>query len=240
MSEPVLEWLPEAALSTDAVKAASAGLIARWSERWFTGRGAGISEIAIKQASASPASWLRRGRSASAGFTQGGQDILLKAALGADVCSCDLNEGDAAVLNALCDRIVDDLIATFDTVLSRGDAGDGPQLVLDIAFFDRDVLSVSFAACAAVPLVKSRMGRSAQLEPPPQTRMLALAPTRVTTEAILGRTEIAFSELEELAPGDVLVLDRGLSEAVELRLGADVPVGRGFLRRRDGKTLIEF
>jgi flagellar motor switch/type III secretory pathway protein FliN len=93
------------------------------------------------------------------------------------------------------------------------------------------------ARIAAEEALVARWIRNA-LPPPPARSALAtiahaLADQQIAVSAAVGRCRISTSDLAELAPGDVLILDQTLGEPVALAVNRQPNAMRGIVHRAD-------
>ena len=92
-----------------------------------------------------------------------------------------------------------------------------------------ETLRIAVGLGELVAFRKSRVASAPSARRKLESRAVALSPVRVDVEARLGRAEIAVSDLRELAPGDVLILDRTVTEPVDLGVAGS---NRNFARAR--------
>jgi flagellar motor switch/type III secretory pathway protein FliN len=115
----------------------------------------------------------------------------------------------------------------------------GAQVNIGISVRGKDLLNIHCPQQSLVTKLKSLLGLPAPARNPLGSRINALKPTRVATKGVLGRAELSVSELEGLAIGDVLILDRALSDTAELRLvETDRLVASGKLHCENGQMCI--
>lgn len=233
MTVHVREWLPHDALAHEAVRTALERAITQWNTQWFTTAFAAIAGIRIAGADARPegegTGWrvyraaiaVRAGRSGLSRLVNRSLDLRTEAA--------NLTEADRYVLDGLEQRILDDLAETLEAALgvpgpSRSAphrpadpfAGDGGLLVSLADPQGREVLTLAVPRSAAIGYVKASMPRISSKNAPLPPLAGALAAVAIPVEAEIGRAELSLAELNELAVGDVLVLDRRLEQAVDL------------------------
>jgi flagellar motor switch/type III secretory pathway protein FliN len=161
-------------------------------------------------------------------------------------------ERDASLLRGFETRMMADLASRVETALGIGMAGRNAATsaadpwALGASAICGIVAEADGAEAVrlAVPLEHVVAFRKAGLAPPRRRRASArredaLRPGKVGVEARLGSAELNIGELRSLAPGDVLVLDRGLDEPTELLIAdGGQPFARGRLDGAERITLI--
>jgi len=240
--EDVRNWLPDTAFTDEAVKAALADTIGKWSGAWFSGRTAALSRIRAVQARTLVAADTLQihGVLAAIDAPDSGKRYLLEAALDMRLSGQALQESDRNVLDLFASKILEDLIGRLDKAFG-GMTSDGARLGFTLSLSGHDMLSASLPQHVLVPAIKAQHGGARRTRVAPRSRHKALGPTEVTVTGLLGRAELAVDDLKGLAEGDVLILDRALHEVIDLRLkSGNRPVGRGRLGRNDGRVSIQF
>lgn len=240
MGEGATDWLPKEAFTDDAVKSALSASFARWSQRWFARQGVAVSVVRSVGPQAPEALHIR-GAVAAAELSGFGKRHLMEAALHIDLSGQTLIEADHRVLDALAAQIVEDLVSTLDETFGGQTTQGGEQISIALSIAGNDMLAIAFPRHVLVPMLKARLGKTQQARSAPRSRMEALKPTRLVAKAMLGRVELAATDLKGLSVGDVLILDRALHEPVELRVaGSDRHIGRGRLVRNGDQVSIQF
>jgi flagellar motor switch/type III secretory pathway protein FliN len=231
----VRDWLPADAFTGTAVEAALAAVIAQWSERWFKRADIGVRIASTNRAAA-------QDDVAAVEFPESGKRVLLEAALGMPVAGQSVTDGDRRVLDVFAIQIAEDLATALTKAFGTAtSANAGRSITAMFSLSEGDLLSVSFPEHVVVPMLKARLIKSKLATGAMRKRIEALSQTKLSVEGVLGRAELAMSDLDELAVGDVVILDRALHEAIELRLsGSDRVIGRGKLGRSDGQISIQF
>jgi flagellar motor switch/type III secretory pathway protein FliN len=226
----VQDWLPAEAFASEAVRVAK-----RTAQIASTRAIAGAAGTVLAQCTQV------RGKHASVLLTPRGKRLLLEAILDIDLAQLVLTEGDRHVLDALAGDAIDDLVAQFDEVFAANDGTPGaPQIAAALMFGSSDLLTLSLPEHLLVPLIKARIGPSACHVAPLRQRMSALTKSSIVVEGVLGRAELALSDLKEIGVGDVLVLDRSLKDPVELRMpGEAKPLAHGRLCRNGDRISIQ-
>lgn len=217
MNLKVRNWLPKSAFGEAAVKAGLGDAIAAWSSRWFAGAQAAVASVH------------HGGGPVTIDMPPRSKRYLLEAALGIELAGQVLCEADRQLLDALAQKIAEDLLAELDRVLGTDD-GDGERLGVRLAIGENEILSLALPEHLLVPVLKRRLGGAMARNKIAASRAEALKKTKLNMHGHIGRADLAISELRQLGAGDVLVLDRMVGEPVELRLAGSV-IARGKLCR---------
>jgi flagellar motor switch/type III secretory pathway protein FliN len=147
-----------------------------------------------------------------------------------------LTSRDLRLLRRLAGEALDDLVARLEATLPAGGAGaagDGARRSLTLAMAGEPLLEVTLDRtdlCLLAQRTFTPRGHRTSLAP----AATAFADVAVPVAGRLGRAALAIDQIGALEPGDVLVLDRELDEAVELLVaGRDSPL-RCDITERDG------
>lgn len=244
VNQSASDWLPKEAITGDAVHAALSEVLEGWAVRWFAAPEAIHWDIGTTQARrlhAVAQSFELRGAYVTLELSGLAKRHLLERLLDVDLAAAPPQEGDHRVMDAFAAQVSEDLIAKLEAALS-GEGGGALQVRMTAKIANRDLLSLCFPACRVIPLLKGRLART-QTAPPRvlRARMSALGPVSVAVEGHLGNADLAMREVEEMAVGDVIVLDRNLNQCVELRVAkAGKQIGRGRLQVHDNQLSIQF
>jgi len=253
----ICDWLPADALVGPAVRDPIERAVAEWSSGWFAGR-ADLRLTALEPrpplwaAELGRAAWHRRGAAVSLAVPPPALSRLRGKALDMRNAVRPETERDAALLRGFEARMVADLAARIETALGicgraatdaspAADPWAGGAAALCAIVAEPDGAE---ALRLAVPLEHAIAFRKkglppARRRPRPTRRDAALAHAKVRIGARLGSAALTLGEFRSLAPGDVLVLDRGLDQPVELLAdGGTQCFARGRLDRSERMTLI--
>lgn len=239
MMSVVRPWLPAGALGPLPMERALQPVVDRWAVRWFVDCRVDASCRPEGRSAISPVERTIRKDGPASGFL-GGSDkrALLELALGASLEGPPLGDGDHRLLDAFAFRIVEDLIVELDAALDREASRDGDRLAMSLVARGSRIVQFELPVESVVGLVKGHIGRRAPVRLP-VSRDVALSATRVRIEALLGRARLVIGEIGDLAPGDVLVLDRPLDAKVDLRLAeAGRIFAAGKLDREQDKVIV--
>ena len=233
MTVNVRDWLPWGVLSLEAVRETLEQAVAQWSAEWFVASGVVVAGVRATMSASRPdgdgTGWrvyrtvvaVRGGRPALSRLVNRALDLRSEAV--------DPTPADRRLLAGLEEKILDGLAETLERAM--GVAGrpksvadrpedplddDGGLLVSLAEPSGREVLVVAIPAGVVFGYAKAALGRPAGPKCPLQPMATALADVRIPFEARIGKVELTLSELNELAVGDVLVLDRPLDQAVDI------------------------
>jgi flagellar motor switch/type III secretory pathway protein FliN len=238
VTDSVREWLPAGAFTTETLRAALAPPVEEWALCWFGAAAAWIAEGGHGGAQTTSVSGAARG--ARVVLDGPGRRALLELALAVELGGASLNELDRRLLDAVADRLVEDLLERVERHLGDPAAAHRGQPEASVRLASRagDMGFLHVAAGALVPLLKRRMARYLPVGTLGDRRR-TLEAVPVAVEAVLGRVELTVDELDGLAVGDVLVLDRALDAPVDLRVGAcGAPLGAGRLKKDQGRVAV--
>jgi hypothetical protein len=239
MNGGVSPWLPKNAFDPAAIKAVFAAPIAAWSNAWFARLAAAPSQLRPIRATASQTMQIR-GEHVRLELTGIGKRQLLECALDVDLNDAPRSDCDNHLLDALLVDILNDLVNRLDGAL-EGEAYDstGDAVTLSVSLGTVDVLEFDMAVPLLVPLLKAYLGGPSDSAIPLGSRSAALRATKVVAHGCLGNANISLDDLNQLAVGDVLVVDRRLDERVALKLAEmDRPFALGTLRTENNNLAI--
>jgi flagellar motor switch/type III secretory pathway protein FliN len=246
MASPVRTWLPSAAITPQALTEPLAAVLGAWRERWFSAKAVGI--LAIEPATETiprPSEQVYRasGAHASATLDGRGKRHLLEGTLDVSLAKNLPNDNDHRLLDAFAASVLEDLVVGFDGLLTDValESRRGDLVRIGIAAGSEEVLAVFVDEQNLVALLKASSATGRPRRETLSSRTDAMKSTSVAVDAMLGRAELSIEELENLSTGDVLILDRDISEKVDLcPIGQNLAIGRGRLQRSDDRVEIHF
>ncbi|WP_425999049.1 FliM/FliN family flagellar motor C-terminal domain-containing protein [Caulobacter sp. DWR1-3-2b1] len=247
MTRQARSWAPPSIAESPALRAKVAEAVSDWSFAWFARfrltvgrwdivRGdpwTGVEGVRVE----GQALGLARGERAA--------QRLHERAFGVDLSATPLSEADRRVVDGFAREMFDDLLAGLERALSLGDFRPEAAATWDggikIGLTDDSgaVLVWLVAPLAAVlPICRSALAPP-RPRAPPLGRRAALAAAAVRLDVILGSADLTIGELRTLAPGDVLVLDRGLHDPVALVIpGSERPFLNAHMKPADDHTTL--
>ena len=222
-----LPWLPESALDDPSLAEAVSPSLAEFSVNWFT---SGMLRAGGRWRREEPGfpSASNRVQTAASGHRLLVADCapteLASALLGRVISERELRtSADHSVVDALCNAALNDLGARLSKAL-----GDRPgeyilrpgedRWTMALAIVDSEPFAwVEASASLLVALRQrsiSKQRRGARPDPP----LSSLRSQAIVMTAILGHGRAALSDLQQLATGDVIPLDKPVGEALDLAL----------------------
>lgn len=221
MSSPAWNWLPDDALSSPEVLGLVDQAITEWSDRWFRNH-----RLVRQQLRYASAPTFLPSVASTARFTLRSAPATVEAlagqALDADLSRLEKTEGDHVILSALSDDLLKDLAETLEACfgpvgIAPDDIGAADGVLIELVTEEgRKAVAIETSravlAQARLAALPERAPRGDALTP----IRTAMADVTLTLSARLGSAEISLPEARRLAPGDVIVLDRPLDEALDL------------------------
>jgi flagellar motor switch/type III secretory pathway protein FliN len=233
-------WLPAGA-SPDKAEAVMTRLVAEWSNHWFAGsEGARSSTLARADQAGRDLrnmTWHRCDAGTAVGIGASGSTALGARAMGVAADIGDRTAADLALLRQLGEECLQDLRKRLQALLELGSgmrwcetpqAPAPDEMIVRSEFGTRS--ETLHLAIALTPYQLTRLIRSClpavPALPPLATAEEALARTELRLSAMLAGCELTLAEIEALTPGDVLVLDHRVDQALPLAIEYR-PAGRG-------------
>ena len=222
-------WLPRNAIAAAAEQLAVREMVADWAATWFARGGAvlrGMDAIAAGQRLSGAEQAVEDGlgiavdADATAAIA-----ALMVGSIDATATAADHAAIDAAVVQAIGDlrgRAARLLGLSADVAWrpradgERSSAGYRFRIALGAA-----TLSIVVADRLLIAAIKGRL-RPAASRPPLDAPDAGLAAQAVTISALLGTARLAMGELAALSVGDVVILDRQLTDPALLAVDGDV------------------
>lgn len=227
-------WMPVGDAHVGRARAALEPGLEEVARAWFAD-GEGLRLDALKAVSRSTAgasgstSWLF-GEDLALMATRGALRALAESALQYRGGATDSTGPGARALEAMALRQMCSLVVavarrlgaeppvSMDPVPGTTGVSDiGPHVVANLVFAPRDF---RFSLAIGARLLKARRhGKARRTLAPPGSRGEALRDSPVRADAAIGRVRLRVSDVTALAGGDVLLLERLVSEAIEVNLG---------------------
>jgi flagellar motor switch/type III secretory pathway protein FliN len=244
------EWMPAEALAAPSVGAAIEAAAAAWGRAWLGSerlklKSFGLGAPAMRDPHLDLCWRVYRSEVAVAVSAKAGGRLTSRA-LAARPGDAAQTERDKALIDQVERRLLAALAAAVEEAFGiRGQIRAEPEAVENpcrgdralsavLADEDGDTILLAIPAAAAVRFRKSRIPRPSAKRPALTPLLKAAAPATVEVEARLGGADLILADLRSLAPGDVLVLDRGLGEPADLVLaGSSLPFARGQIAGAD-------
>ena len=234
-------WLPASALDPVHFERAVQQLISEWSSHWFAKARASVRPRLREVGGVAPRfpNWRSLGGLCGLAFDEASQLALAEAMLDRQVAANAVQGADRPLFEDMTLRALDDLVERIAALVGRPTAAgiDGEAIELGGAMMweiglRRSGTSLLMAIDRSVMIAWRK-----RLSPVSSRGKLtgitrALGPQPVEIDAAFGRGSITLSELEHLAPGDVILLDAA-SGAVTVR-AAGRPTGLSGTIAADG------
>lgn len=238
MTAPARDWLPLAAFNRASLRAVVDGAIEAWAGAWLGTRCLGIvgwsPQAGDRRDDTDGAGWRARPTGMAMSMSRRARSRLLGWALGVGLDEVSQTDVDRQVLHGLEQRMVDDLFdrleaklgtaATLPSASVAGEALPAGGVVVGLgegAGAGGALFSIALPVERLLPLMRSTLPAARRATAALQSRRLAVSSQPVQLAVRLGAAELSLAEAQNLAPGDVLVLDRSIAVGVELVLAGD-------------------
>lgn len=233
-------WLPPGADAGKA-EAAFANLLADWSGHWFAeskdARARGLTRMEEAGRELRSIAWHRCDAGAAVGVGAGGAIALGARAMDVAAGLGDRTPTDLLLLRQLGDACLQDLRQRVLALLGLPGGtqwAESAQVpAAEDMVYRAELTGRSEPVPVAIAVTPARLARlikSCLPAPPSHTALAspeaALAGTKLGLSAMLGACEVTLAEIEALAPGDVLVLDRHIDQTLPLAIEY-LPAQRG-------------
>jgi len=239
MSRIAKPWLPNEAIEPEALAVPLGRIVRGWSEHWFANAGTSIAPLYQDDWPSSDATGWRTLEGASIALTAACRCAVASAMLARSILANALQVNDRKLVDRLANECADDLVRRIVPGGSGGSSERVRGLPIDLDGCSWWQVSVSGARslfCLAISPETAVWLAKSQLPPPKTNRMgtlrAALGGQQLSVSLDLGRCPIRLAELDSLAAGDVLVMDRSTEDPLELLLNGS----RSPIRARIGNT----
>lgn len=255
MIEQVKDWLPHDVVTRDVVRITMDRAVAAWSKRWFAKSSYCVSSIlpcvAEARGEADSSGWRLLSGAVAVACSSWGSQLLAEKALDASIDRAALCERDRHLIEGLEKRLLEDLALQIERTLEQEPDpmraasrvrdpfyGGGGVVVRLGEASGVDVVSVAVPFSALLPLCRSSLGAPDRTPATLVGLTAALASVPVTLTATLGRVEVGLADLRNLGVGDVLVLDTGLEDPVQIVGPNADPLARAGLVNANGEIAL--
>ena len=223
MIEPVREWLPANLVSIDRINTALSPCLHAWSADWLA-RSAASPDVRLPALLAfdalEHAAHFSGAHHIRLALPAIGKRYLLEALLDESLAGKALTPTDYQLLDGLAGRAMNDLAERLGRLFQAQAATDPTTQELAIDVNGHEICRMLYPVDGMAILMRQEFVRTASSAIPLVSRRHALAACAVEVDAILGSVRLTVDDLHDLEIGDVLVLDRPLEQAVDLRLAA--------------------
>lgn len=242
MIQPMREWLPASALTSERIDAALRSCIEDWCRRWFASEGVPLTvKLVHGVALAQEGSVTEEGDGVRLVMPAGGKRVLLEQVLGESLAGKQLSASDHRLLDGLAHTVARDLVAGIEKLMGPPPSDGSDQLEFALHSGQSQLFRLACPVGPVIRLIKSRIVPACLEASAFATRYQAIAPSPLRVEAVLGRAELSVDDLHNLEPGDVLVLDAPLTDPATLRVfEGRHHIGKGHLSRMDQCNAVIF
>lgn len=247
MTRSAPAWLPLEVVERAAAQAPFDAALAAWRADWTPRLHLQIGSWTLKASEAlrDGDPWRVPHRCVAVSCSARAKMRLASAALELDLETAQSNERDRAVLGGFCDRLLGDLAERFEGLLGAaaddvmaGHLTKAPRIVAAIEGEAGALIQIAAPARPLVALYHRALPRPAAAAKPLVDRLKALASSTVQLEAMLGEAAISLPELRAMAPGDVLRLNRKLTDPTSLCLAGGGFVAHAVLTHAEGRLAL--
>lgn len=212
----ILPWLPDEALKPAVFERTIAQIVGDWSSHWFSKTKASCRTKLREIGSGGPASldWRSWGGECGICIDEGGRLALAEAMLDRSIAANAVQAADRPLLNDMAERCLDDLLGRLSWIIDRD---RGPEMSSSSLAHDQGMVwdiglkksGTSFSLIVhRSALVRWRKTLAPKATAPALARVAsALTSQPVRLDLDLGRGSLTIAELEDLAIGDVVILN---------------------------------
>lgn len=243
-----ISWLPRDALTPSSFERAIKSLVGEWGRHWFAKVEAKCRIKLREIANAEPGETSWRSCSGEFGISVDGAGRLAvaEAMLDRKISGSAIQSADQPILTDIADRCLDDLLARVSKIVALASnldvsweavAAEG-AMSWDIGLRDGRAGLTLVVSRATLVRWRKLIVPSAELVTLGRIHE-ALLPQPVALSLEVGQGSLTLADLDQLAIGDVVLLDRGVDAPLGL-LAAGRPTGITAALRQDGtQTTIE-
>ncbi len=245
-----VDWLPLDALSSRPLQDALDAALAAWSQRWLRDAPLRMQQLRSQKSALADdagAGWLAPSRGIAVKLAPA--DLARLSGLALRAPSTVRTSTDLELLTRFETAMVQDLVEVVAERLGPVDPGipdglpgfaQGAAVAAVAEESGAPLAWIAVARPAAARILKRGLApcvRSTAM--PPLSRTLAATP--VVLQAVLGRAQLNLDAVIDLAPGDVVVLDTGPDDPVEVGLPrAGVAAARARLVEAGDRLALQF
>lgn len=262
MTQEAQTWLPLGVATRDAVQAAIGRAVADWADLWFPRPQVAVSgfkpTMGEPRDDADGSGWRVYRKTVAISCPRRSGSRLAGWALDAPLADLSPRKGDRRLLELFERTLIEDLALKVELALGVDGPAAAPASVhpqpqvlrnpfgklggVAVALtedFGAPLLSLAIPLAALLPLCRASLAPAARKPAALASFAQALGSADLTIEATLGNAEVPVADLRALAPGDVLVLQRGLADAVDVSLaGSETTFARAKLIDLDGQMAL--
>lgn len=246
------DWLPFDALTSPAVTSAFEPVVNAWSQRWFGDRTFELARVRPQKDERSlksaKAEWRAFGHGIFIDWAEKTQLAAAGHALHASSREHKLSTDDEGLMLLFAERIAADLASSLAGIVGdeKGQASASGHtfehiggLELQISGGPNSTIMVGISSPALTRLRKSQCSRHVPDRIPDVSIVDVLAPVNVRYAADIGRATMSALDLHNMTHGDVVILDRALTAAIDIKAESS---GRlllkAVLKQNDGRLTL--
>lgn len=246
-------WLPLDVVTREPVTSKISQAVADWSARWFVRTRVTATRFSAQAAVGQVESgWRGSSQSLAIKASPAAAGRLLDAALDARIELLEITVADRRLLDLVEISLFDDLLLQVQQALGIVDQRTDEPLSaaspygqsggLRVILTDTegsDLLTLAIPYEVLLPHCITSLGQERPTSSRLESLGSAVGASSVAIEAKLGSVEVPLKDLGDLAPGDVLVLDKTLEGDLDICLaGSDRLVARARLTQVDGQVAL--
>jgi flagellar motor switch/type III secretory pathway protein FliN len=241
-------WLPAEALNPSHFEGAISSLVGDWSSHWFAKARANCRPQLRSTMVRSPQqlAWRSSRQQFGTCLDEAGRLALAEAMLDRAIAANAVQVGDQPLLSDITDRCLDDLLGRLSWLIDHERtpdlSGEAMEPSWGIAWdigLKRSGVAISLVISRSA-LVRWRKRLAPTSKAPELAGIFrALKSQQVGLRLDIGRGSLILAELENLAPGDVIILDRTVDAPLELLAAGRASGIKGKLKEEAGRASVE-
>ncbi|HWE45803.1 MAG TPA: FliM/FliN family flagellar motor switch protein [Caulobacteraceae bacterium] len=245
------DWLPYGVMYREPVRRGVEAAVSDWARRWFASGRIGVSNLLVcstdVRGELEGGAWRVTRQGIALDIPRRSLQSLVEKGLATSESGEQPTETDRQLLTEFERRLIDDLSVTLAAQLSlphetaasawgRDPFGGKGGLVVRLSDGNGpDLAALAIPFEILLPFCRASLGPSDSPKGDLEGLLHALASIPVMIEATLGHFDLGLSELQELAVGDVLLMNRPLGDAFDLTIaGGQRVLGRAEMQSANG------
>ena len=248
-------WLPDDALMDGVLETEFLRKSLDWARIWFAPETSLQVGVRLGIPNRSPDKhpefcWRTQRDEATVRLSGGGEEVIARAMLGIAMGKGRPNAADRRLFSRMAREGIRDFCSRLELLLPADtrftEAGEVPvpgdrQFEVSVSIGESDNVFRVRCAPGLAASVRKKLVSARPVDRPRGSFKKAIGSQLVRVGARLGSSSLRLAELDNLAPGDILLLDRAIDQPVELTV-ENVPAGtyRAFLEPVDGGITLRF
>lgn len=256
MTISAMDWSPLGILDRPALRETVSREVEAWSRAWFSSQRFAITYWKLAQADhvddSCGGGWTTPGQWVGVSCSWRASRRLAEHALDVRLGEEKVTQDDERVLAAFETKMIKDLSDRLEAAFSDPTVSQDSDLEPTPPFEGAGGVVVGLAVAGAptlmsisIPLAKVAAFCRASIPPPPhrqvalESRRRAILGEPIHLDVILGQVEISIPEIRALVAGDVLVLDQGLDDFVNIAsVKSKTRIAQARFTERDGAKAV--